>query len=62
MNVKIDGRWFRWSSSDRLTYVRKGMVRRWVPAPYESATHVIHAWLPTVDAPWLFKIRRVGKP
>jgi hypothetical protein len=59
---KVEGRRFIWSGTERLHYVRKGFPRAWVPAPYATATHVIHMWLPDAFAPWEISIRKVGSP
>lgn len=60
--IKVDGRRFTWNGASRLTYVRRSFPRGWKPAPYESATHVIHMWLPTALAPFKATIRKVGRP
>lgn len=57
--VKIDGRRFNWNGGPRITYVSRRFPRRWVEVSRESASHVVHAWLPTYDSPWAFKIRKV---
>jgi hypothetical protein len=59
---KIDGRRYRWSGHQRLNYVRRGFPWLWVDAPYETASHVIHMWLPeSPGGTWSAKIRKVGK-
>lgn len=58
-NFKIDNRNFAWSGHARLEYVRKGFPFLWVSATPETATHVIHFWLPTVESVWNATVRPV---
>jgi hypothetical protein len=60
-NFDVEGRQYRWAGYGRLAYVRKAFPLLWVDAPQETATHVIHFWLPTTDAPFNATIRKVDQ-
>lgn len=58
-NFKIDGRDYRWTGHNRLEYVRKAFLGRWQDATPETATHVIHFWLPTPTSVFHATVRKV---
>jgi hypothetical protein len=58
-NFKIENRNYRWTGHNRLEYVRKGFPFLWVDATPETATHVLHFWLPDAYSVWHATARKV---